>query len=50
MDIRDELIEELGYTICPICFPEYVFCDQKCEKCEKYINFKKYYEKKGCKQ
>ena len=28
MNWKDELEDEKGYTICPICFPEYVYCDE----------------------
>lgn len=28
------------YVICPLCSPEYVHCDEKCEECEHYIEFK----------
>lgn len=44
MNWKDELMEEMGYTICPICFPEYVHCNNDCEYCEEYIDFKQYYE------
>ena len=50
MNWRDELAEEMGYTICPICFPEYVYCDQKCEKCKDYIEFKEALESKSKKE
>lgn len=40
MNWKDELAEEMGYIICPICFPEYVYCDEKCEECKEYIEFK----------
>ena len=39
----------MGYTICPICFPEYVYCDEDCENCKEYIEFKQF-KKKGEKQ
>lgn len=42
MDWRDELADEMGYTICPICFPEYQHCDEKCDNCKEYIEFKQY--------
>ena len=45
MSYIDELAEKMGYTICPICFPEYVFCDKDCEHCKEYIEFKEFYEK-----
>lgn len=41
MNWKDEIAEEMGYVICPICFPEYVYCDEKCDKCKEYIEFKK---------
>lgn len=37
---EDMLAEEMGYTICPLCFPEYVYCDMDCEHCNTYIEFK----------
>lgn len=40
MNYRDYLLDELGYTICPISFPEYQYCNEKCEECETYIEFK----------
>lgn len=40
MDYRDYLLDEMGYTICPISFPEYQHCDEKCEECATYIEFK----------
>ena len=44
MNWKDELAEEMGYTICPICFPEY--CNEDCEHCKEYIEFKQFYERK----
>lgn len=46
MNYKDELAEEMGYTICPICFPEYVYCNEDCEHCKEYIEFKQFYERK----
>lgn len=46
MNWKDELMEEMGYTICPICFPEYVYCDEDCEHCKEYIDFKQFYERR----
>lgn len=46
MNWKDELADETGYTICPICFPEYVYCDKDCENCKEYIEFKQFYEEK----
>lgn len=46
MNLKDELAEEMGYTICPICFSEYVYCDEKCDKCKDYIEFKNAVEEK----
>ncbi len=46
MNWKDELEDEKGYTICPICFPEYVYCNEDCEHCKEYIEFKQFYEKK----
>lgn len=46
MNWKDELMQEMGYTICPICFPEYVYCDKDCKHCKEYIDFKQYYEEK----
>lgn len=47
MDWRDELADEMGYTICPICFLEYVCCDNDCDNCKEYIEFKQYLEGKN---
>lgn len=46
MNYINELMEEMGYTICPICFPEYVNCDKDCEHCKEYIELKQFYEGK----
>lgn len=46
MNWIDELAEEMGYTICPICFSECVYCDEDCEHCKEYIDFKQFYEEK----
>lgn len=45
--LRDELAREQGYTICPLAFETYTFCDNKCEKCEYYIDFMKSLEERG---
>ena len=39
MDWRDDLADELGYTICPLRVPTYVFCDNDCNNCDTYIDF-----------
>lgn len=41
MDYRDYLLDELGYVICPLCFPEYTNCDGKCDECSENIEFMK---------
>lgn len=46
MNWKDELAKDMGYTICPICFPEYVYCDEKCNSCKEYIEFKNAVESK----
>lgn len=46
MNWKDELLEEMDYTICPICSPEYTYCDEDCEHCEEYIEFKQFYEER----
>lgn len=38
--LRDALAEEMGYTICPLHYETYIHCDNECEKCELYIDFK----------
>jgi len=41
--LRDALAEEEGYVICPLVQPyQYIHCDEKCEKCEYNIEFKKW--------
>lgn len=40
MNWRDDLADEMGYTICPICCPEYVYCDNDCKNCYHYKEFK----------
>lgn len=44
MNYRDELAKEMGYTICPLSIYTYVCCDENCENCKEYIEFKQYYE------
>lgn len=38
--LRDALAEEQGYIICPLAIDGYIHCDEKCENCELYIDFK----------
>lgn len=45
MNWRDDLLDEMGYTICPICCPEYVYCDNDCENCYHYKEFKERLER-----
>ena len=42
--LRDELAKEQGYVICPLAFETYIHCDEKCEKCDLYIDFVNYLE------
>ena len=44
--IRDILAEEQGYVICPLAFETYTHCDEKCESCDLYNDFKKSLENK----
>ena len=46
MNWKNGLMEEIGYTICPICFPEYVHCNEDCEHCKEYIELKQAVEEK----
>lgn len=39
MNWRDELAEDMGYTICPLHYETYIHCDNKCEGCELYKDF-----------
>lgn len=40
--IREALLEEQGYTICPLCQPYQVTaCDRDCEQCEKAREFER---------
>lgn len=32
--------EEMGYTICPLAYETYISCDNKCETCSLYNDFK----------
>lgn len=48
--LRDALAEEQGYVICPLRFETYTICDQKCEKCKDYIDFKESLEKNNKEQ
>lgn len=43
--LRDEIAEEMGYTICPLNHETYIHCDNKCEKCKLYIDFKESLER-----
>ena len=36
---NDEDYIVLGYTICPLCFPSYVYCDKECSSCDVYNDF-----------
>lgn len=40
MNWRDEIAEEMGYTICPLSPYTYVSCDEECETCNLYLDFK----------
>lgn len=42
--LRDALAEEEGYVICPLAPYQYIHCDEKCEKCEYDIEFRKWCE------
>lgn len=37
--LRDALAEEQGYIICPLVVETYILCDNKCDKCDLYIDF-----------
>lgn len=37
--LRDEIAREEGYTICPLSYETYTYCDNNCKKCELYIDF-----------
>lgn len=39
MNWRDELSEEMGYTICPLSCYTYVYCDKECTSCLLYNDF-----------
>ena len=41
MTYRDDILDEMGYVICPLCFPEYTYCNEKCEECSINIEFEK---------
>jgi hypothetical protein len=45
--LRDALAEEQGYIICPLANETYTICDEKCETCNLYIDFKKWLEKEN---
>ena len=44
--LRDAIAEEQGYTICPLQVETYTICDENCEKCKEYIDFKEFLENK----
>lgn len=37
--LREELIRECGYVICPIVASGYALCDEDCERCKIHIEF-----------
>lgn len=43
--LRDALAEEQGYIICPLTAETYTHCNEKCESCELYIDFRESLEK-----
>lgn len=45
MNYRDDLLEEMGYTICPLYYGTYIICDNKCENCKYYKDFEEYLNK-----
>ncbi len=44
--LRDALAEEQGYIICPLATETYIHCDEKCESCQLYIDFRECLEDK----
>lgn len=38
---REDLLDELGYIICPLVLGNYVLCDENCDLCDYYRNFRK---------
>ena len=40
MNWRDEIAEEMGYIICPLSQYNYIHCDEECETCALYLDFK----------
>lgn len=43
--VREALLKEQGYTLCPLCCPEWTLCDEKCDECEVNLEFEKNYER-----
>jgi len=37
--IREELIRECGYVVCPLVVSGYALCDGICKLCDIYIEF-----------
>ena len=44
--LRDALAEEQGYVICPLAFETYIHCDEKCDDCDLYKDFKESLERR----
>ena len=37
--LRESLLEEQGYIICPLAPYSYTICDEKCDDCEYYRDY-----------
>ena len=47
MNWREDLLDEMGYIICPISFPEYQYCDENCEECETHKEFVEFWKERS---
>ena len=43
-ELRDEILEDLGLSYCPIV-NDYVGCQDECENCEENKKFEEFYNK-----
>jgi len=39
--VKEELLKEQGYTLCPLCCPEWTIWNNKCDECEVNLEFEK---------
>lgn len=42
--LRDEIAMEQGYTICPLVWHTYIYCDNDCDNCATHKEFVENYK------